>query len=209
MDGDDDGKTSQTRRERRKQSKYFELKQPDRSGPKGKTLLEIAEEREKNLFKLADERRAELAQGTAPAGAADLDEPIGRFGEAVVYTVTMAMLHFTLDVLVYNQYGEKINWATIFSRTAQSIPVILALVYALHRQADRVIAQAFFFALSTLSGCYLIHATNAWAYLAVMKRASPLGTLWVWSVIELRPSLALLSLCLAGAFLRWGNYSVF
>jgi hypothetical protein len=123
MDSDDDGNASQTRRERRKQSKYFKLRQPDRSGPKGKTLLEIAEEREKNLFKLADERRAELAQGTAPPGAAaDLDEPIGRFGEAVVYTITMAMLHFTLDVLVYNQYGKEINWAAIFSRTAQSIP---------------------------------------------------------------------------------------
>ncbi|KAI9779711.1 MAG: hypothetical protein M1839_007209 [Geoglossum umbratile] len=192
---DNDGAetAAQTRRERRKQSKYFKLAQPDRNGPTGKTLLEIAAEREKSLFRQADERRAELARGSAAGDAAVLDEPIGRFGEAVVYTTTMAMLHFTLDVLVHNQYGEGISWEAVFSRTAQAIPVLFALVYALHRQAHRAVTQAFFFVLSTLSGCYLIHATNVWGYLAVMKRASPLGTL----------------LALAGGFLWWGNYSAF
>ncbi|KAI9860784.1 MAG: hypothetical protein M1813_005707 [Trichoglossum hirsutum] len=114
MDDDE----QQNRKERRKQSKYFKLKKPDRSEPQGKTLLELAEERQKSLFEAADERQHELAQ-------ADQDEPIGPLGEAIVYTITMAMLHFTLDVLVhnqYNQYGEEIKWKPIFSRTAQAIP---------------------------------------------------------------------------------------
>jgi hypothetical protein len=118
---DDDGRqTPQNRKERRKQSKYFKLRQPDRSEPQGKTLLELAEERQKSLFKAADERLHELAQGDGTQ--ADQDEPIGPLGEAMVYTMTMTMLHFTLDVLVYNQYGEEIKWKPIFSRTVQAIP---------------------------------------------------------------------------------------
>jgi hypothetical protein len=87
--------------------------------------------------------------------------------------------------------------------------VIFALVYTLHPRASWAITQAFFLALSTLSGCYLVHAANVYGYLAVMKRAPPLGTLWVWSVIELKLPLALLSLGLVGGFLQWGNYSIF
>jgi hypothetical protein len=68
--------------------------------------------------------------------------------------------------------------------------------------------QVFFLALSTLSGCYLIHAANVYGYLAVMKRAPPLGTLWIWSVIELKLPLALLSLGLVGGYLQWSGYSI-
>jgi hypothetical protein len=124
---DNDERVPQNRRERRKQSKYFKLKQPDRSGPQGKTLLEIAEERQESLFRAADERQHELARRGADGEAAHPDEPIGPLGDAIVYTLTMAMLHFTLDVLVYNQYGEEIKWRSIFSRTVQAIPSQLTL----------------------------------------------------------------------------------
>ncbi len=68
--------------------------------------------------------------------------------------------------------------------------------------------QIIFLAASVVAGCYLIHVTNKYGYLAVMKRAPPVGCLWVWSVIELDLPFALLSLACAAAFLWRGGYSI-
>ena len=68
--------------------------------------------------------------------------------------------------------------------------------------------QAIFFATSVAAGCYLIHVTNTFSYLAVMKQAPPLGCLWVWSVIEMDLPWATLSLAGAGFFLWSRGYSI-
>lgn len=68
--------------------------------------------------------------------------------------------------------------------------------------------QAIFFITSTFAGCYLIHITNRFGYMAVMKQSPPLGCLWVWSVIELELPWAVLSLSTAGAFLWQKGYSI-
>src|SRR5205085_669505 len=44
------------------------LKQPDRSGPQGKTLLELAEERQAELFAEAEARQRELNAARGPGG---------------------------------------------------------------------------------------------------------------------------------------------
>lgn len=62
--------------------------------------------------------------------------------------------------------------------------------------------------MSVCSGCYLIHITNTYGYLAVMKQAPPVGCLWVWSVIELQLPWAVLSLAVAGAYLKVRGYDI-
>ena len=59
------------------------------------------------------------------------------------------------------------------------------------------------------AGCYLIYSSNEEAYFAVMKRAPPLGTLWVWSVIEMRLEFAVGSLIAVGAYFWRGGYTIF
>ncbi len=67
--------------------------------------------------------------------------------------------------------------------------------------------QVFFLATSVGAGCYLIHVTNRYGYLAVMRQAPPLGCLWVWSVVELDLALAVLSLACAGGYMWQKGYS--
>ena len=66
-----------------------------------------------------------------------------------------------------------------------------------------------FLAMSVGAGCYLIYSSNEEAYFAVMKRAPPLGTLWVWSVIEMRLGFAVGSLITVGAYFWQGGYTIF
>lgn len=204
----------------------MELKHPDRSGPSDTTLLDIANARD--LFKQADQkqRQNDLQKYGWSATAGDDEESslspgAERFLETLLWTVSLAMLHFTFDVLVQNQFAAEITWPKVFSRAFQALLVFGFLFYVLHPHASEPvlvpfvpkrfqngIRQAIFFVTSAAAGCYLIHVTNEHAYLAVMKTAPAIGCLWVWAVLELNLSLSLLSLAIAYAFLKQGGYSL-
>ncbi|KAK6393537.1 hypothetical protein LTR65_002409 [Meristemomyces frigidus] len=167
---------------------------PDRAGPKAKTLLDLYEEKKAlldqgNPFdpKHEDGLIRDEGGNILEAGLGD-GEPIGPVGQAFFWAVTLAMLHFTLDVLVYNQYAIEVLWPAIFKRTFKILPILFLLVFLLRSEiASRFssIRQVFYLAVAAGAGCYTIHITNRYGYIAVMKQAPPLGTLWVWSVIEM------------------------
>jgi hypothetical protein len=211
---------------KRKDAK-IKLAQPNRSGPdpSQETLLEIAEKR--GLLK---------AQQAAEEGLDESGEPlVGRLGESLLWSISLTMLHFTLDVLVANQYAVAIKWPALVARTAQAFPstlqsspsrptltgpVILLLFYSFHphpsppiflpRLSTRIqplLHQLLFFVSSVAAGCYLIYITNMHGYYAVMKQAPPLGCLWIWSVIELDIFWATGSLIFCVLFLKYGGYS--
>ncbi|OQO10274.1 hypothetical protein B0A48_04632 [Cryoendolithus antarcticus] len=229
----DDAKAPGNRRERRAAAKSssqsiapptktpnIKMAHPDRSGPKGKTLLD-----------LYDEKRDLLSQGqpfdpkhldgavrdeggnilTAGLGSPD-DEPIGVFGQAVFWSVCLAMFHFTMDVLTFNQYRQEIVWGPIWKRTFTVLPVLWLLVYITRSelaQRWQVARQVFFLGVAVAAGCYTIHVGNNFAYYAVMKQAPPLGTLWVWSVIEMQLPYAAASVLPVVAYLYFNGYAVF
>ena len=205
------------------------LAQPSREGPKHKTLYEIAAERQAEFSKgqpfepsssLSSNGTDEptiISTTINPDGSLSNepqpapDEPIGPFGQAVFSALTLTMLHFTLDVLVHHQYrqAETIEWSMIVQRALITFPILVVLIFALKSRVSALWAQLFFFVMSVAAGCYLIYSSNEEAYFAVMKRAPPLGTLWVWSVIEMKLEIAVGSLLAVVAYFWWGNYSIF
>ena len=193
--------------------------------PTGKTLLDIAEE-----------RRAQLAGGTpfpksANAGIDSYttaegitvshrngdfefmsDEPLGAFANALIYTLSLSALHVTFDVIVLSQYNQDVVWREIAGRIARMTPALLAVVWMFHREEvlrwPRV-RQAFFLGLSVAAGSYLIYAANEYGYYFVMQRAPPLGTLWVWSVVEMDLAWAVLHVMVVGGFMWSKGYGAF
>lgn len=94
----------------------IKLRQPDRSAPTEKTFLDLAQERD--LFQQAAARNSKNnnssnGPGPVPSGA-------DRLLEAALWTATLAMLHFTFDVLVHHQYGTEILWPALWTRTAKA-----------------------------------------------------------------------------------------
>ena len=206
------------------------LAQPDRdNATKAKTLYEIAAERQASLqggqpflggsddpssssgktktVKInADGTMTEIPD-TEVAEEPE-DEPIGRFGQAVLYAISLTMAHFTLDVIVHQQYREEIGWDEITKRALGTLPILIGLVYSLHSRSSTLWAQVLFCGIGVGAGCYLIYSSNELGYFAVMKRAPPLGTLWVWSVVEMKLLFALANIAAVGAFFWQGQYSL-
>lgn len=196
----------------------IKLAQPDRSGPTAKTLFQIVEERKELLEKgqpfdkkyedglARDEEGNPLLQGPG-------DEPIGPVGDAIFLAICLGMMHFTLDVLVYNQYSQETDWRAIFVRSGKMLPVLFVLIYALRSQTAKklpdTVRQAFFFAVAVAAGCHMIYVGNTFDYFAVMKRAPPVGTLWVWSVIEMQLPWAVVSVVIDVGYLWLNGYTAF
>jgi hypothetical protein len=97
------------------------------------------------------------------------------------------------------------------------VTVLVLLFYYLHPHADKPLYapklpkwlhQFLFLAGSVGAGCHLIHITNEYSYYHVLKRAPPLGVVWIWSVIELDLIYAAASALMCVAYLKWNGYSV-
>lgn len=183
------------------------LAQPDRSGPKGKSLLDLAAERQDELIAQADainEKRRQASDG--------IKSTEGPFANALLYAVTLSMVHFTLDVLVYHQYAQKIYWDEIFGRLGLFFPCVGAIIYILYQPFIMrlpLLRQVAFLVASTLAGCYLARTSNKETYIAVMRRAPPLGTLMVWLYIEMRLPFALAGLGFIGGYMWINRYLLF
>ncbi len=102
-------------RKERKAAGEIKLAQPDRSAPSDETLLDMAQER--NLFEQADQHPANRHKGNKVViDEGELSPTADRILEALLWTISLAMLHFTLDVLVQHQYAMEISWPQIVTR---------------------------------------------------------------------------------------------
>ncbi|KAF2452634.1 hypothetical protein BDY21DRAFT_358730 [Lineolata rhizophorae] len=204
------------------------MKKPDYDArPKGKTLYDLAAERQELLAKGTP---FESGGGGGGDGATTVEDQVetirqheqssfvhadefGAVDMAVLYTAGLSMLHFMLDVLVYNQYRQNIEWPAIWGRTLRVAPMLFVIIYLLHTQTATIklglLRQVLFLGAAVWAGCYMIHAANRHGYFAVMKRVPPIGTLWVWSVIEMQLWFAVASVITVGGFYWWGGYEAF
>ncbi|RDL39771.1 uncharacterized protein BP5553_04111 [Venustampulla echinocandica] len=92
-------------RNRKEKDVKLKLKQPDRSGPdpSQETLLDMAQKRG-----LLDIPQGNVKGGSG-AGEANEEPLIGRLGESMLWSTSLTMVHFTLDVMVAHQYAVEIS----------------------------------------------------------------------------------------------------
>lgn len=106
-------------REKREKNAKLKLKQPNRSGqdPSRQTLIDLAEQR--GILKA---EQVGKAQDEPVEGSEDAEPLVGRLGESFLWSISLTMLHFTLDVLVSHQYAVEIDWSAIVMRAVQAFP---------------------------------------------------------------------------------------
>ncbi len=197
------------------------LHQPSREPPRSKTLVEIASERQ--LLNTSSQDQAPSVRttkispdGTLSTTNLDMDSSASEetpYLDVALYTTTLIILHFTLTVLVHHQYATSPpSLPSIFYSSTVASPtpaLLLVLVGLLHPRSGQLVTQLLFAALSIAAGAWLVYASNEDPYMAVMKKAPPLGTLWVWAIVEMRWEWALGCL---GIVAGWGwlkGYSIF
>ena len=208
------------RKQRRAQAKppndLIPLSQPSRTPPAHKTLLDIANERSATLNGSAASKLPSITttkinpDGTLEEEKSDEDLAISPWVDTLLYTISLTLLHFTLTVLVQNQYSPHPPplLSLIYDSTLTSgAPLLIAiLVHILHPRSSQWLLQGLFTVVSVAAGCWLVRASNEDAYLLVMKKAPSLGVVWVWAVVESRWEVALVGVGVVTGYAWWFGY---
>ena len=213
------------RKERRAQARAkpdtVPLSQPSRKTPRAKTLLEIASERQLLNTSSQDPTPSITTMKINPDGTlstTDLDSDSSGpdatpYLDFALYTTTLTVLHFTLTVLVHHQYATSPpSLPSLFYSSTVASPtpaLLLILVALLHPRSAHLATQLIFAVLSIVAGAWLVYASNEDPYMAVMKKAPPLGTLWVWAIVEMRWEWAVGCLGIVAGWGWWNGYSIF
>jgi hypothetical protein len=155
----------------------------------------------------------------------DSEESAKPIFDTVFLAFPLSCLHFTLSVLTVHQYAQELTFGSIIFNTAfVAFPTLCLLIHLLHghllalpgvaqpevmRRVLSTLRPILFVLTANVAGCYLIHLTNDHGYYAVMKRAPGIGTVWVWSVLELGLTGALGGVIGPGLYAWWNGYGVF
>lgn len=211
---------------------------PENQPRKAKTLYEIAAERQaalrpgtkpfdkqpskENVVNVAigSDGRVRRLDGSDLLGIQS--EEMEPLADTVMLASSLSALHFTLEALTVHQYAEKLVWTTVFAHTIFiAFPVLLLLVHFAHghlvsvklgEKATNIVKtlkQVVFVGIANVAGCYLVYLTNDKGYMAVMKNAPSIGTVWVWAVIELGLAGALAGVAGPGFFAWYYGYGIF
>lgn len=190
------------------------LSQPDRSGPKGKTLLELASERQASPRSRGN---ANTPPSVAPNALSTPSSTHDILLTTLLHALTLSALHTTLALLVLHQYSQTPPSASILpslvrEAATRTLPALFLLVYPLHtRTALRfpVGRQVLFFAAGVAAGAHLIWVGNKGAYLAVMRRAPGAATVAVWCVVESGWEWSVVGVGLVGGWAWWHGLGMF
>lgn len=155
---------------------------------------------------------------------AETVEPIPPFLDTLFLTASLSMIHFTLETLTVHQYAQELRFRPIFKHTfLVAFPTLFLLIHLCHghllysssrplplrvKNSLNIFMQIMYVLVANVAGCYLIRLTNDRGYYAVMKNAPSVGTIWVWSVIELGLVGALAGVIGPGIFAWYNGYGV-
>lgn len=207
---------AQTRQGQGSSSNEIPLARPSREAPTGRTLLEIAEER-RLLQRSANQGSPSITttQINPDGSISEISDPSDpastSYADIFLYSSSLIILYFTLTLLVHHQYAtDRPSLLPLFTSSVLFSPapwLILILVATLHPRASVPMMQTVFATMAIMAGSWLVKASNDDPYMAVMKKAPPLGTLWVWGIIELRWEVAVGCLAVTGGWGWFHGYS--
>jgi len=148
-----------------------------------------------------DERRRQREAADADA-VGDV-----KTGYAILMSLALALVNFTLVVVARAQYGQDDVWWPSFVLALKSLPVFWILIYLLH-PFDSWLASLAGVGAGVGFGCRAVWLFNNEGYYASMSRVPHLGTMWVWLIVELSPALGAATLAAVAAYTYWEGFVV-
>ncbi|KAK6348963.1 hypothetical protein TWF730_009724 [Orbilia blumenaviensis] len=167
---------------------------PDRSGPTNEFLKEKGRKKD-------DDKKG---KGEGEDDDDDDELVVGDIGQTFFLAIPLTMLLFAFYVLVQKQYLEETDYWESIGRTVKSFPVLWFVLYLTHPRRALVAMQVCFAAIAVLCGCWMIYNVNHNGYYAIMKMIPPLGTVLIYSIIQMDIIPAVSTLAVIG-FYTWYN----
>ncbi|KIJ20173.1 hypothetical protein PAXINDRAFT_107987 [Paxillus involutus ATCC 200175] len=182
-----------------------------------KPLIEIPEEEQWRLIQESgllsrvntpDERTPARTQ----ASTTEVDDGPLPLAEEIFNALVIIMPHtfflIMMDILIHHQYAKQPTIRDIADRLVNTFPIMAIFMFYTVRHKDNTIAQLALFLLSLGVGPRMIWLVNRGSWLTNLAQCPQVATIWLYTVVQLRLSLALLSLALIGGWTWWTGMSL-
>ncbi|KAF3910904.1 hypothetical protein ABW20_dc0108575 [Dactylellina cionopaga] len=134
---------------------------------------------------------------------------IGDLGQTFFFSIPLTILLCGFYMLVQYQYLEQPSRKESILRSVKSFLPIWFTLYITHPRKSWAIVQFAFFATAVGSGCWMVYNVNKNGYYAVMKMVPPLGTMMVYSVIQMELTPAAFTVVAILSYVWYNDFSIF
>ncbi|KAG5716533.1 hypothetical protein E4T56_gene16328 [Termitomyces sp. T112] len=127
---------------------------------------------------------------------------------ATLYIIPISFLLLLMEILIHFQYGKHPTLNTLVDRMVPGVPIISLFVFYTTRYKSYRKTQVFLFFLGIFSGSRMLYLLNRGSWLVNMKQCPPLATAWVYAIVQLELSPAVVSLGVVGIYVWWQGLSL-
>lgn len=121
---------------------------------------------------------------------------VDRAFDTFLWSIPFNTVFICLDVAIHAQYGQPVSFLSELGRLKHVYPSSVFVIHYSVHHSEELVAKLLLFSLSTIGGSYMVYVMNRLSYLLVMKRVPPLGALWIFAVVRMHLSHAVVSLLL-------------
>ncbi|QRV91106.1 transmembrane protein [Ceratobasidium sp. AG-Ba] len=131
-----------------------------------------------------------------------------RLLDTAIFAIPLSFLYILLDILVQQQYSQQPTLHEEFRRVAANVPIIAILVHYTNKHKSLPVTQMMLFLAAILSGPRMIWLMNKGSWLVVSRQAPPLGTIWIYTIIQLNLAPAVASLVIVFGCAKLMNWKI-
>ncbi|KAG8923497.1 hypothetical protein FRC02_011103 [Tulasnella sp. 418] len=127
---------------------------------------------------------------------------------AILLIIPFSFLYLCLDIVIHQQYAQHPTWSEEITRMVKNVPILSVFIFYSNRHKSTQLGQALLFALSVIAGVCMIYQVNHAAWGVAMQQCPPLGTLWIYTIVQLDLLPAVLSLGVVFGGVRYLNLQI-
>ncbi|KAF8609103.1 hypothetical protein BDV93DRAFT_517967 [Ceratobasidium sp. AG-I] len=130
----------------------------------------------------------------------------GSILDTAIIAIPLCFLYVLLDILVQQQYSQQPTISEELGRVISNVPILAILIHYTNKHKSRPFVQMLLFLAAIMSGPRLIWLVNNGSWLVVTRQAPPIGTIWIYTIVQLNliPAVTSLGLVLGCAkLMNW------
>ncbi|KAK0450049.1 hypothetical protein EV421DRAFT_1298820 [Armillaria borealis] len=152
-------------------------------------------------------------------GVDEIEEPDSPLAEEIFTAITMivpfSFLLLMMEILIRYQYGKHPGLNVLVERMVSNVPMrsvvsllsrtptVAAMRYKEHRRM-----QIGLFVVSISIGCRMIYLLSRGSLYVNIRQVPPLGTLWIYAIVQLELGPAVLNLATVAAYVWWKDLRI-
>ncbi|TFK43617.1 hypothetical protein BDQ12DRAFT_731612 [Crucibulum laeve] len=172
-----------------------------------KPLVEIPEDEKWRLINQSGVLNSINPKTSAVVRGQDVEEEPTPLGDEIFNTVLLLIpfssLLLLMEILIHQQYGKRPSLQAIIDRMAPGVPILSLFIFYTTRYKQHRSMQFLLFILSVFAGSRMIYLVNLGSWLMNMRQCPPLATIWIYTIVQLELSPAVVSLLTTASFVWW------